>query len=371
VRQADELPSRRLGDRAAERGLAHAGRADQAQDRALEVARALLHGQVLQDPLLDLLQAVVVLVQDALGLLEVDRLGLGLAPRDGQQPVEVVPHDRGLGRHRAHVLELLQLALGLGPRLLRQLGLTDALLEFDDLVAGVVGLAELALDRLHLLVQIVLALSLLHLALDARADLLLDLQHRDLALHQGVDPLQPARHAEQLQQRLLVGDLHRQVRRDGVGQLARVGDVRDRAQRLGRHLLVQLDVVLELLDHRARQGFGLVALLFLLGDVGDLGLVELGLAGELVDGGAALALDQHLHGAVRELEQLQHGGDDADLVDARRRRIVVRRVLLRRQHDLLVAAHDLVERADRFVPPDEERHHHVRENHDIPQGQHR
>src|SRR2546427_6632745 len=38
------------------------------------------------------------------------------------------------------------------------------------------------LDRLHLLVQVVLALALLHLALDAPADAFLDLQDVDLGL---------------------------------------------------------------------------------------------------------------------------------------------------------------------------------------------
>ena len=51
--------------------------------------------------------------------------------------------------------------------------------------------AQLLLDRLHLLVEIVLALRLLHLALDARADALLDLEHGDFALHQPEHLFQP------------------------------------------------------------------------------------------------------------------------------------------------------------------------------------
>ena len=42
--------------------------------------------------------------------------------------------------------------------------------------------AELLLDRLHLLVEVVLALALLHLPLDAAADALLHLQDVDLGL---------------------------------------------------------------------------------------------------------------------------------------------------------------------------------------------
>ena len=50
---------------------------------------------------------------------------------------------------------------------------------------------ELLLNGLHLLIQVVLLLGLLHLLLDARADLLLDLEDLNLALHQLVELLQP------------------------------------------------------------------------------------------------------------------------------------------------------------------------------------
>ena len=64
---AHEFAPRRAGDRVAERGLADAGRADQAQDRALQLAGALLHGEIFQDALLDLLEAEMVVVEDVLG----------------------------------------------------------------------------------------------------------------------------------------------------------------------------------------------------------------------------------------------------------------------------------------------------------------
>jgi hypothetical protein len=47
----------------AQRGLAHARRAHQAQDGRLDLVDALLHREVLEDAVLDLLQAVVVLVE--------------------------------------------------------------------------------------------------------------------------------------------------------------------------------------------------------------------------------------------------------------------------------------------------------------------
>ena len=73
---AHELAPGRLGDALAERGLADAGRADEAQDRALARGIELAHREVLEDALLDLVEAVVVLVEDAPRLGDVDR-GLG------------------------------------------------------------------------------------------------------------------------------------------------------------------------------------------------------------------------------------------------------------------------------------------------------
>ena len=63
-RDADELAPERARDAAAERRLADAGRPDEAEDRALLVLLQLADGEVLEDALLDLLEAVVVLVED-------------------------------------------------------------------------------------------------------------------------------------------------------------------------------------------------------------------------------------------------------------------------------------------------------------------
>ena len=58
---------------------------------------------------------------------------------------------------------------------------------------------------------------------------------------------------DQVEHRLLVLELERQVRRDRVGQPAGIVDARDRGQDLGRDLLVELDVLVELLRHGATQ----------------------------------------------------------------------------------------------------------------------
>ena len=99
-RDALELAAHGGGDRLAQRRLAHAGRADEAQDRALGVGLELAHGQELQDPVLDLLHVVVVGVQRLARLLEVDVVVAGLRPRQRGQPLQVAADHAVLGRLR-------------------------------------------------------------------------------------------------------------------------------------------------------------------------------------------------------------------------------------------------------------------------------
>src|SRR6185369_1587895 len=99
----------RAGDGAAERGLADAGRADEAEDRALGVGLELAHGEELEDALLDLLEVVVVLVEHAPGVREVEAVFARQAPWQAGQPVEVGAGDRRLRRVRVAALEPLDL----------------------------------------------------------------------------------------------------------------------------------------------------------------------------------------------------------------------------------------------------------------------
>ena len=149
-----------------------------------------MHGEVFDDPLFDLFQTIVFSVEDFLGPTQVLFHAGFCAPRNIQHPVEVVAHDRSLCGHRRHVLELLNLGVGLFLGLFRQLRRSDLFFEFGDFVRAVLAIAQLALDRLHLFIQIILALCPLHLGLHAGFDLFLDLQHRHFALHQAIDLFQ-------------------------------------------------------------------------------------------------------------------------------------------------------------------------------------
>ena len=131
----------------------------------------LAHGQVLEDAVLHVAQAVVVLVEDARRLVHVEPvLGL-LAPGQLEDGVQPGPDPPVLGVLLAHPLELVDLAVD---RLAHGLGQV-ALLDLAPVVVGRVlvaraELAQLLADGLQLPPQQELALGLLHALLDVGLD---------------------------------------------------------------------------------------------------------------------------------------------------------------------------------------------------------
>ena len=251
-RHAHELAAGGARDRLADRGLAGAGRSDQGEDRAGALVLGdpaidpqLLDRDVLDDPVLDVLEAGVILVQHRAGVRGVEPLLGVLGPRDGDQPVQVGADHARLGALLAHPLEPAQLLLGLLAGVLGHPGLFDlgpVLLDHRGVV-----LVELLADRLHLLAQEVLALLLLGAGLDVVADPLADLELGQALALVAERQLQALGHVERLQQvdLLLVGEVGGVA--GGVGQVAGLGD---RAQE-GRHAALVAAQLEDLLDHGA------------------------------------------------------------------------------------------------------------------------
>ena len=103
------------------------------------------------------------------------------------------------------------------------------------------------------------------------------------------------------------------MRGDGVGELGVVLDLLDHTDNLWRHLLVELHVVLELGDDRARQRLDLDLFADDILEHHCGSLVVVAAVGVLEHLAALRALDQHLDGAVGQLQQLQHARERADL----------------------------------------------------------
>ena len=192
----------------------------------------------------------MVRVEHRAGVDRIELLVGLLGPRHGDQPVQVGPDHAGLGRLLAHALEPSELLLGLLGHGLGHAGVGDlrAVLLHDG--GGV--LAQLALDRLHLLAQEVLALLLVGALAHVLADLATELQlDQALALdrHRELEALGDVQGLEDLDL-LLEGHVGRVA--DRVGEGARLGD---RAQEL-RDALVGAAQLEDLLDDRAELALG-------------------------------------------------------------------------------------------------------------------
>ncbi len=294
----------------------------------------------------------------------------GLLPWHRQNPVEIVANDSGFGTHRPHILQLAKLGIRLLARRLRHFQLFELRFQFLEFTAAILAVAELLLDRLHLLVQIILALRLLHLALDAVAHPLFNLKRTDLLFHQLEDPLKPLMDVQMLEKLLLLVDLDRQMRGDHVSDLVSLCHLLDGAENLGRHFFVEFDVLVELLHRSTRQTFCIRAKMPVLVENFGVDRQEpvFGMKRGRIDGDALSALDEHFHRAIGKLEQLQDRADCADGIKTVRMRVLGVSFFLRDKDDLLVFGHHRFQRTDRLLTADEQRHDHMRENNNIPQG---
>ncbi len=172
---------------------------------------------------------------------------------------------------------------------------------------------------------------------------------------------------DDLEQVLLFVDADQQVSGNRVRQLARIVDADGRDHGVVVQVVRQLDVLLEQRHDAAHRGFGVAARLALLRQHLDHDAVE-ALVFLPLDGARAVdALDEHLDVAVGQLEALDDIGDAAHRVDVFGTRIVDRGVVLRREEDALVLEQRVLERPRRARPSDDERHHHVRKDNDVPE----
>ena len=367
-----ELAAEGAGDRAAQRGLAHARRSDKAEDRALHVGLEFEHAEVVEDAILDLLQLVVILVEDLFGLADVDLLAGALRPRKHGKPLDVVACQAIVGGHGGHAAEAIQFLHRLFLHVLGHAGGFDLLAQIVDLALAFVLLAQLLLNGLHLLAQIVVALRLLHLVLHFALDLgaqLLDFDLLGEVLVELLETRDDRRRVEQLL--LVVGGQKRQRRGNEVDQPAGILDVGGNGPQFvgeGRRFG---DDLLELVDDVAHQrfdagvGFGLDILKLL--DLGDHEGLGLDVAQQLDPADAfgedEAALVGHAHHFV-------HGGQGADLVHVVGLGRIEPGIELRGNDDRALLAQRLDE-LDGALAADRQRQHSMGKQHGIADGEDR
>jgi hypothetical protein len=227
----------RAGYRTTERCLSDARRTDETQNGRLLAPGELADRHVLDHPLLDLLEPVVVFVQASARLFDVELVASQAAPREVRDPLEVGPGDvvlRRLRLHPAHPAELLARDLLHLFRQPRGAQPVAQLLDFVFLAA----FAELLFDRPHLLPQYLLALGLA-LVGDHRAYLLLDPKELELPTDDAEHGAHPRLGIERLENFLLLRNtrlLGREIGRDEVRERSTLTHVVKNAGRLARQV---------------------------------------------------------------------------------------------------------------------------------------
>src|SRR5690606_30200173 len=265
----DKLAPHSPRNRRAERRLADAGRANEAQNRARALAanmvdrlllfqllRAFLtqlpHGQKLKDALLDILQTVVILVKHLARVSDVEVIDAHLVPRQAGQPVEIRADDAIFSRLRWQLRQPVKLAIGFLERFLGHARFVDLAPVFLDLDRLFIALAQFALDGLQLLAQIVLALHLFHLALGFALNLAAQFEHFQLFAKNGDQAAQLGFGTVQFQHGLGFFQVDADVGGNRVRQLQRIIDVQRRSDQLAGDARHQIGEAAEQFDNAAR-----------------------------------------------------------------------------------------------------------------------
>ena len=314
-RDADELAVEGTCDRASERGLAYAGRPDEAEDGPLHVAAELADREELDEPLFDLVEAVVVLVEDGAGVRDVEVVDGRLAPRQVEEGLDVGADDAKLAARGLHLLQAAELLLDDLVDLVGHLFGVEAGLEVVEVAVVAVDLAELLLDGLVLLPEVVLLLVLIHLLFDLVLDLVGDLGDLELAGEEGEDQLEPLLDVGLAEHLLLLLDGDFEGVGGEVGEVDRVCDLVDHQRRLARKLRHhpgdtaghRLEVVEERVDLDIALILGLHAL-------EAAHMVGLG-AGEVEETHPLLALDDDAVVVLADLHDLEDAGHDANAME--------------------------------------------------------
>ena len=205
------LTPQTFGDGACNTGLADTRRADKADDLPLDVLVQLAHSQQLENAFLDLLQAVVLTVQHLAGVGLVKVVLGGGVPRQGQAGIQIAADNAALGAAALHTGQTVTLFQQLFGGFFIKIQCLDFPAVCIGLGAGVLGIAELLADDIHLLTQVVFALALVHAGVDLVVQVALDVHDLAFLPQQGQQLFEAAQQGRFVQDNLLILILEQEV----------------------------------------------------------------------------------------------------------------------------------------------------------------
>src|SRR2546423_7145550 len=181
-RHAHELAAERSRDRPTKRSLSYARRSDQAENLAIESPDERHDGNEVEYSVLDLVETVVVGIENAACMGDIQHFVGALGPRNGDDPVYEISCNRKFRRHRWHSPQLSQLAQSPFLHDLGQGFFSDLRIELGEIVPLI--FAQLLVDDPQLLLEIELPLVLEHGAAHVIVDFTLQTEQLDLSRKQ-------------------------------------------------------------------------------------------------------------------------------------------------------------------------------------------
>ena len=169
-----------LGNGLSETGLADSRRAVETENRRLHVPPEFQHREVLDNPLLHLLQSVMVLVKYLHGMLQIQIVLGEVIPRKVQHELQIVVLDAVVRSGRIVFLEFGKLLRENFRNRFRPV--LAGSLRTEILNIGILVHTEFLLDGTELIVKVILPLLLVDFILHLGIDFLLDLQKFDLSV---------------------------------------------------------------------------------------------------------------------------------------------------------------------------------------------
>ena len=167
----------------------------------------------------------MVAVEDAAGFFDVQVVGGGFAPGELGDGFEERADDAVFGRGLGDGDEAGEFAVGLFFDGFRQFGFIEAFFEFGDVGLGALIQAELLLDRLHLLLEIKIALRFVDGGADLVLDFFLEFEDFDAGGELFADALEALGDVGFLQEGLLFLEIAGEVGGEEIGEHAGLIDV--------------------------------------------------------------------------------------------------------------------------------------------------
>ena len=344
--QADavELAIHSLGNGDSDGGLAHTRRAHKTNDLALGLGMDLAHGDVLQDTLLHLGQAVVVLIQHGPSLFHIRPLLGLLAPGHFQAGVQVIADHRCLGAAVGLLCQARNLLHQLFSDFLGDIQLLNFFRILLNFIVAV--LAQLMLQYLHLLPQNHVLLHPAYTVADFFLHLHFQGDHIQLVGENFIHQLQALHRIQLLQNALAVLGTKVDAVTDVVSQLTGVLTVQHFGDDLIRQIRHHLPILAENgvgLTHNSLYAAGHLAGKIVL-HLHHIGLEKGPGLPKTANAALILTVYQHTHGGIGGFYDLQHTANGAQGVKILFVRVGHSQLPLGHQEDLLALLHSVVQR---------------------------